>query len=172
MTKPTKWLCTQRRLGSAWASAQSDQSSLCVAKDPSFLHVNSEDSDQTGRMARLIWAFAGRTVILLVLSWGGSYYRIFFSKWLIHINKPFLAYPMEISLWLTGARKFVGWGSERWMLWYFDIIFKHFYISFVPWHDLSHIMRKPVNAICEQQRRRSACASVQSDQCLCCSLPG
>ena len=35
MTKPTKWLC-----------AQSDQSSLCtqwVAKDPSFLHADSED---------------------------------------------------------------------------------------------------------------------------------
>ena len=26
MTKPTKWLCTQQRLRSAWASAQSDQS--------------------------------------------------------------------------------------------------------------------------------------------------
>ena len=33
-------------------------------------------------------------------------------------------------------------------------------------------MRKPVYAICEQQRRRLACASVQSDQRLCCSLPG
>ena len=29
MTKPTKWLCAQRRLGSAWASAQSDQSLHC-----------------------------------------------------------------------------------------------------------------------------------------------
>ena len=28
MTKPTKWLCVQRRLGSAWASTQSDQSSV------------------------------------------------------------------------------------------------------------------------------------------------
>ena len=28
-----------------------------------------------------------------------------------------------------------------------------------------------VYAISEQQRRRSACASAQSDQCLCCSLP-
>ena len=36
---------------------------------------------------------------------------------------------------------------------------------------LSHVMRKPVLAICEQQRCRSACAAVQSDQCLCCSLP-
>ena len=35
-----------------WASAQS----LCaqwVAKDPRFLHADSEDSDQTGRMFRL-----------------------------------------------------------------------------------------------------------------------
>ena len=32
-------------------------------------------------------------------------------------------------------------------------------------------MRKPVFAICEQQRRRSACASAQSDQRLCCLLP-
>ena len=30
MTKPTKWLCAQRRLGSAWASAQSDQSLRCA----------------------------------------------------------------------------------------------------------------------------------------------
>ena len=35
--------------------------------------VHSEDSDQTGRMPRLIWVFAGSTHILLVLSWGGSY---------------------------------------------------------------------------------------------------
>ena len=51
--KPTKW-----------PSTQSDQSLLCaqwVAKDPSFLHADNEDSDQTGRMPRLIWVFAGRT---------------------------------------------------------------------------------------------------------------
>ena len=29
MTKPTKWLCEQRRLRSAWTSAQSDQSFRC-----------------------------------------------------------------------------------------------------------------------------------------------
>ena len=47
------------------------ESSLCaqwVAKDPSFLHADSEESDQTGRMPRLIGVFAGRTTILLVLS--------------------------------------------------------------------------------------------------------
>ena len=53
MTKPTKWLCTQLRLRSAWASAQSDQSSLCaqwIAKDSGFLNADSENSDQTGWM--------------------------------------------------------------------------------------------------------------------------
>ena len=72
MTKPTKWVCAQRRLRSAWAFAQNDQSSLCahlVAKEPSFLHVDSEDSDQT----RLICVFSGCTLILLVLSCHGSY---------------------------------------------------------------------------------------------------
>ena len=45
-----------------------------------------------------------------------------------------------------------------------DFIFHAVYIY------MSHIMRKPVFAICEQQRRRSDCASAQSDQHLCCSL--
>ena len=52
------------------------ESSLCaqwVAKDLSFLHADSEDSDQTGRMPRLIWVFAGRTATLFVLSRGGSF---------------------------------------------------------------------------------------------------
>ena len=33
--------------------------------------AHSEDSDQTGRMPRLIWVFAGRTLTLLVLSYRG-----------------------------------------------------------------------------------------------------
>ena len=42
--------------------------------------MHSEDSDQTGRMPRLIWVFAGRTFILLVLSCLGSFrllYHVF-----------------------------------------------------------------------------------------------
>ena len=35
--------------------------------------AHSEDSDQTGRMPRLIWVFGGRTVTLLVFSCRGSY---------------------------------------------------------------------------------------------------
>ena len=44
------------------------ESSLCtqwVAKDPSFLHADSEDSDQTERITRLIWVFAGRTCLFV-----------------------------------------------------------------------------------------------------------
>ena len=73
---PTKWHVrpakTQISLGirPVWS-----ESSLCaqwVAKGPRFLHADSEDTDQTGRMPRLItdqtgrmprliWVFAGRT---------------------------------------------------------------------------------------------------------------
>ena len=51
MTKPTKWhVCPAK-------TQILSESSLCaqsVAKDPNFLHADSEDSDQTGRMPRLI----------------------------------------------------------------------------------------------------------------------
>ena len=69
MTKPTKWperpAKTQISLGirPVWSA-----SSLCtqwVAKDPSFLHADIEDSDQTGRMPRLIWVFSGRTCLFV-----------------------------------------------------------------------------------------------------------
>ena len=56
-------MCARRSLRPAWASAYSDQSSLCalrIAKDLELLHADSEDADPTGRMPRLIWAFAGR----------------------------------------------------------------------------------------------------------------
>ena len=49
------WLCAQ------W-----------VAKHLRFLHADSKASDQTGQMPSLIWVFAGRTLILLVLSCCGS----------------------------------------------------------------------------------------------------
>ena len=53
-TKPTVW-----PVHPVWS-----EFSLCfqwVAKGPRYLHVDSEDSDQTGRMPRLIWVFTGRT---------------------------------------------------------------------------------------------------------------
>ena len=50
---------TNKRIRPVWS--ESSLYAQWVAKDPSFLQVDSEDSDQTGRMSRLIWVFAGRT---------------------------------------------------------------------------------------------------------------
>ena len=75
--KTTKWHVrpanTQISLGirSVWS-----ESSLSAWRKLGSLATHwahSEDSDQTRRMPRLIWVFTGRTVILLVLSWGGSF---------------------------------------------------------------------------------------------------
>ena len=76
MTKWTIWNVhpakTQISLGirPVWS-----ESSLCahwVAKDPMFLHANSEDSDQTGRMPGWSESSLGTQVILLVLSCASS----------------------------------------------------------------------------------------------------
>ena len=83
MTKPTKMSVRPARMSVRPAKTQINlgirqvwlESSLCaqwVAQDPRFLHADSEDSDQTWRMPRLIWVFAGCTLILLVLSCRGS----------------------------------------------------------------------------------------------------
>ena len=68
MTKPTKW------------STQSYQSSLCalwIAKDPMLLHVDSQDSDQTEWMPRLIRVLTRCTghfvgFVMLWLKWTAS----------------------------------------------------------------------------------------------------
>ena len=92
MTKPAKWLCTQRRLRSAWASAQSVQSlhyafSGKLRIQPFFMRTAK--TDQTGRMPRLIWVFTGRTATLLGLSWGGSF---------LHEKKQQVLYSLSLIL--------------------------------------------------------------------------
>ena len=61
----TKWhvhpVKTKMSLGIRPVWSKSSQCAQWEVKDPSFLHADSEDSDQTGRMPRLIWVFAGRT---------------------------------------------------------------------------------------------------------------
>ena len=62
---------TQISLGIRTVWSESSLYAQWVAKSPSFLHAHSEHCDQTGRMPRLIWVFAGRTLTLLVLTRGG-----------------------------------------------------------------------------------------------------
>ena len=81
------------------------ESSLSARRKTGSLAIDrahSEDSVQTGRMPRLILVFAGRTLILLVLSCRGFYnllrYKTYYEIWL-----PFRRY----LLW--------GWGRGIWM---------------------------------------------------------
>ena len=75
MTKPTKWHVrrakTQISLGfrPVWSVFAVRMKKAWVLSNP----LSAQRSLQTGQMPRLIRVFAGRTVILLVLSWGGSY---------------------------------------------------------------------------------------------------
>ena len=108
MTKPTKWVCAQRRLRSAWASAQSHQSSLCaqcVAKDLRFLHA---DSKCPGWSESSLGAHA----ILVVLSWGGSFDEVlpwYYTQFVVSLKnngfeykqKVVFSYRGYIIYWLT-----------------------------------------------------------------------
>ena len=75
LTKPTIWHMrpakTQISLGSRPVWSKSLLCAQWVLKDPSFLHVDSKDFDQTGRMIRSESSL-GAQVILLVLSHTGS----------------------------------------------------------------------------------------------------
>ena len=72
MTKPTKWHVrqakTQISLGIRPVWSESSLSAWRKLGSLATYWVHSEDSDQMGRMPRLIWVFAGHTVTLLVLS--------------------------------------------------------------------------------------------------------
>ena len=66
--------------------------------------ADSEDSDQTGRMPRLIWVFAGRTLILLVLSCPGSYDKRYYNSNLIWYIVSCLVDELTSSDWRFASR--------------------------------------------------------------------
>ena len=73
------------------AKTQSLPSSLSAWRKLGSLATNwahSKDSDQTGRMPRLTWVFAGRTLTLLVLSCCGSFYYNKVSEKQVGMTKP------------------------------------------------------------------------------------
>ena len=180
-TKPTKWCVrpakTQISLGirPVWS-----ESSLCtqwVAKDPSFLYADSEDSDQTGHTAESslgaqphCW-FCHVAAHLWVINtdyqreW--QYYLITLIKSLIHGCKKENSFSMPCWwLWNTVWQPFssiVCWYHCDWVKW----INQELSNSISDKH-LSHNMTKPTKCVCTQQRLRSAWASAQSDQSLRC----
>ena len=70
-TKPTKWLCAQRRLRSVWASAQSDQS-LRRIKEAWILSY-------TLRAQRRLWSDWADAQTDLSLCWAHTHFVVFFS---------------------------------------------------------------------------------------------
>ena len=76
MTKPTKWheqpMKTHIGLSIRPVRSESLVCALWLAKDQRFLQVDSEVSDQTGWLPRLIRVFPGAHVIWLVLLCCGS----------------------------------------------------------------------------------------------------
>ena len=100
-------MCTKRRLRSAWASAQSDQSSLSAWRKVgsiAIFWVHSEDSDQTGRMPRLIIRL-GRCPGWSESSLGTRHFVGFIIRWLIYqksnnrkqIISLFIAKPWKVQ---------------------------------------------------------------------------
>ena len=90
MTKPRKWLCTHWRLGSAWASAQSDQSSLSAwwKLGPLATHwAHSKDSDQ-------LWSDWADAQADLSLHWAHSHFVGFVMRRLM-LFEPWLSQTYE-----------------------------------------------------------------------------
>ena len=115
-TKPTNWsvAAAKTQISQGIRPVWSDSSLSAWRKLWSLAThwAHSEDSDQTGRRPRLIWVFAERTVILLVLSWGGSIMFLrTFSPLFISIAPPSVK---TFSTSLTIFSHFCQSWSEHW----------------------------------------------------------
>ena len=93
------------------------ESSLCaqwVAKDPNFLHAHSEDSDQTGRMLRLILVFVGRIDHFV----GFVMRRLIFEllgSFLAHLSRRFTRWAYKIGLEPASRRASVRPHFQTWI---------------------------------------------------------
>ena len=107
------YMCAQRRLKSICTITQSDKTSLSVWKNVAGLAIQnapSEDSDQTARMRKLIWIFAGRTDptvrfltlrLISLLTWRRSYKTCFIRV----VGKYCCKSENNVTLCLPGKKK-------------------------------------------------------------------
>ena len=129
MTKSTKWhLCAAKTQISLGIRPVWSESSLCtksVAKDQSFLHADSEDSDQTWQMARLIWVFAGRTCHFV----GFVMRRLILCGFVVSTTRRFmLSLTLLLRLMFSSPVyrcDHLAWGKESWSV-CFSCIFSFF----------------------------------------------
>ena len=129
--------------------------------------AHSKDSDQTGQMPRLIWVFAGRTVTLGVLSWGGSYGILHhWSTRLIQNNRVSTKLDWHTrcmcgTIKSLRQRELDKVESHPYKTMYLFIGYSINYLQ------LSRSMTKPTHDLCTQWKLSSVWASAQSDQSLC-----
>ena len=101
VTKPTKWLCAQRRLRTAWASAQSDQGFRCLHEETLGPQLSTERIAKTlnslGGCPGWSESSLGARVILLVpgTSSISRYISDQLDVLLRHIELDEEAYPLD-----------------------------------------------------------------------------
>ena len=105
-TTTTKWHVrpAKTRIGLGIRPVWSE-SSLCaqwVAKDPSFLHADCEDTDQTRWMPRLIWVFAGLTCHSVGFVIRRLNYKAYYTQRVSRFYKPWV---FEYFLFQTLVKK-------------------------------------------------------------------
>ena len=102
-------MCSKRRLRSAWASAQSDQSSLSAWRKPGSLAthwVQAKTLMRLGGCPGRPESSLGAHAILLVLSWGGSQYG--------HISSSSIMVKTILQGTVKGARRRGRQKKKRW----------------------------------------------------------
>ena len=108
MTKPTKWLCAQRRLRSAWASTQSDQSLRCALN----------------RQLRTLAFFMRTAKTLIRLGWSESSLGTQPYCWFCH-EAAHISLKINWNAFLLLYTVF--WSMSMWNASYLEIIFKNFW---------------------------------------------
>ena len=129
----------------------------------------SEDSDQPGHPPSLIRVFAVRIKKHWVLSYPMSAQRRLWPDWGMSRLIRVFAWRKGHFIWFCCAASHIEYfleASKRPRAMHQNPVL----LTNRP--NMRHVMRKAIYAKCDQQRHRSACASAQSDQCICRSLPG
>ena len=130
MTKQTKWVCAQRRLRSAWTSAQSDQSSLSTRRKLGSLAIHwahSEESVQTVRS--LQWAHRP-------FRWfcqAATHFKMLWRWSPFSLNKPWVSYILYILPTFVIILKI----SSR------TDLDKLTFLTIEPWHDTANKVSVP-----------------------------
>ena len=170
-------MCAQQRLWSVWADVWRKLGSLASH------WAHSEDSDQSGRMheeslghAALIrlggcpgWSESSLDAyaILLVLSWGGSFFFLYLGphQELARITVFFGRTHLQLGVLTCNS----AYSPATGRLWFFSRTFLYVSLTFCfSCLYLSRLMIKPTKWLCAQRILRSAWASAQSDQSLRC----